>query len=126
MYGHSRGPSELSGDGLRSELDSGGEVEPESPVLGGMWKGDQGSRDRHVTGSDTPPQVWMAPQDWASRGTKPTASDQQGPEERREEREPGGRTRPYGLGVLDDAPQERYRTDGKGTERSDVGRGRRV
>ena len=89
MYGHSRGPSELSGDGLRSELDSGGEVEPESPVLGGMWKGDQGSRDRHVTGSDTPPQVWMAPQDWASQGTKPTASDQQGPEERREEREPG-------------------------------------
>lgn len=70
-------------------MDSGGEVEPESPVLGGMWKGDQGSRDRHVTGSDTPPQVWMAPQDWASQGTKPTASDQQGPEERREEREPG-------------------------------------
>jgi hypothetical protein len=33
--------------------------------------------------------------------------------------------RPYGLGVLDDAPQENYRTDGKGTERSDVGRGRR-
>ncbi|CAN9245540.1 unnamed protein product [Alternaria sp. RS040] len=125
MYGHSRGPSELSGDGLRSELDSGGEVEPESPVLGGMWKGDQGSRDRHVAGSDTPPQVWMAPQDWASRGTKPTAPNQQGPEERRGEREPGGKMRPYGLGVLDDAPQERYRKDGKGTGRSDVGRGMR-
>ncbi|CAN9179422.1 unnamed protein product [Alternaria alternata] len=96
MYGHSRGPSELSGDGLRSELDSGGEVEPESPVLGGMWKGDQGSRNRHVAGSETPPQVWMAPQDWASQGTKPTASNQQGLEERREEREPGGRMRPNG------------------------------
>jgi len=53
MYGDVRGPSELPGDDVRSELDSAG---PESPVLGGMWKGG-GERG-------TQRQGWMAPRDW--------------------------------------------------------------
>ena len=52
MYGDVRGPSELPGDDVRSELDSAG---PESPVLGGMWKGG---------GRGTQRQGWMAPRDW--------------------------------------------------------------
>jgi hypothetical protein len=125
MYGHARGPSELSGDHPRSELDSGGELEPESPVLSGVWQGEQESIDRHVAASDTPQQMWMAPQDWGSRSTKSTALNQQRPGDWTGEVESSGFRGPQGLGVLDDASEGTDRMEGHRAERRDVGRRRR-
>jgi hypothetical protein len=81
MYGHTRGPSELSGDDITNELDSGGEVGPESPELGGSgMRKSGGGGDGQAWGDGlrgeggTPPQVWMAPRDWASRATHANAN----------------------------------------------------
>jgi len=105
MYGDVRGPSELPGDDLRSELDSAG---PESPVLGGMWKGGGGGGGG---GRGTQRQGWMAPRDWGLQDmhAKRDVSDQELSGERKREGE--GDIGVQRLGVLDAIDEE---VDGRG------------
>jgi len=101
MYGDVRGPSELPGDDLRSELDSAG---PESPVLGGMWKGGGGGRGAQRQG-------WMAPRDWGLQDThtERDVSEQEKSVDRQGEGE--GDIGVQRLGVLDAIDEE---VDGRG------------
>ena len=100
MYGEVRGPSELPGDDLRSELDSAG---PESPVLGGVWKGGDGR--------GTQRQGWMAPRDWGLQDSQVNrdVSEQNMSRERKGEGDGDGGVQR--LGVLDAIDEE---VDGRG------------
>ena len=95
MYGDVRGPSELPGDDVRSELDSSG---PESPVLGSMWKSGGGRGIQR--------QGWMAPRDWGLQEihTKRDVSEQEKSVDRKGAGE--GDIGVQRLGVLDAIDEE--------------------
>lgn len=116
MYGDVRGPSELPGDDLRSELDSAG---PESPVLGGMWK--DGS------GRGTQRQGWMAPRDWGLQDmrTNRNVSGQERCGEGKDKGEVDGGVQRLGvLDAIDEEVDGRDRVNGRSVEMREV-RGRK-
>lgn len=119
IYGNPRGPSELPGDDIRSELDSRRAAEFESPVLGrlGLWKGDgRGGGGRHDQtkrsrnggheNENTASQTWMPPEGWASQDLHMNAHPSR--QARRVKRESRGEavSAMQSLGVLDVVDEE--------------------